>query len=264
MTARGVPSRIGFGVSGAHGTALVSRRMTIALIQDAFERGVRVFDTGPSYGAGEAERRLGQAIRHIGRDRLFISTKAGLTSFGLVGRRRDFTPQADEASLRASLARLGVEGVDRLFLHGAAASEWTPSLLARLRHLKAAGAFTQLGAAGRGRELDAAMATGDLAAVMAPAHPFLSDAENDRLAQADRAALELFAIETAGDGRSRIKLPRRPADLYTLAKALRSPAGRGRIGVEEGLKAALARPEVTCALMTTTQRAHLAANAALA
>ncbi len=257
-------SRIGFGVSGAHGTPLVSREQTVRLIEQAVDLGITAFDTAPAYGAGEAERRLAAALRRLDRDRLHISTKAGLFSFGLAGRRRDFRPDAIEASLLTSLDRLGVEGVDTLFLHGASAQEWTPALLRRLRDLKSAGAFRRLGAAGRGAELDAAIATDMLDAVMAPVHPFLSDAEEDRLGRIEDAGLSLFAIETSGDAPAPFRLPRSGPDLYACAKRLRATPGRGRVPAAAGLSAALARPMVKCAFMTTTRPRHLASNAARA
>ena len=259
-----LPSRIGFGVSGAHGTPLVRRAQTIAMIEQAAQLGITAFDTAPAYGSGEAERRLGDAVRRIGRDRLHISTKAGLTSFGLKGRRRDFRPDAIEASVLTSLDRLGVEGVDILFMHGAAPEEWTPALLERMSDLKSAGAFAQLGAAGRGPELDAAMETGAVRAVMAPAHPFLSEVEAARIKRIGKAGLSFFAIETAGDAPAALRPPCRLSDVYALAKRLQATPGRGRLSTKAGLSAVLARPEVSCALMTTTRTDHLAANAALA
>jgi aryl-alcohol dehydrogenase-like predicted oxidoreductase len=259
-----LPSRIGFGVSGAHGTPLVLRAHSVAIIRQAFALGVRVFDTAPAYGAGEAERRLGEAMKTLERDQVFVSTKAGLSSYGLSGRRRDFSPDAIEQSLQASLDRLQLEGVDALFLHGAAPEELTPALFERLDALKATGAFRRLGAAGRGAELSAAVETGRFELLMAPVHPFLSEDETARLAQAADAGLDVVAIETSGDAPSAWAPPKRLADLYALAKRFRAQPGRGRVGVEDGLKAALARPEVRCVMMTTTRPAHLKANAALA
>jgi D-threo-aldose 1-dehydrogenase len=259
-----LPSRIGFGVSGAHGTPLVSHGATVTMVRQAFELGVRVFDTAPAYGAGESERRLGDALKTLDRDQVFVSTKAGLSSYGLAGRRRDFSPDAIENSLRESLARLQVGGVDALFLHGAAPEELTPALFERLDALKTAGAFRRLGAVGRGAELSAAIETGQFELLMAPVHPFLSEGETARLAQAAKAGLGVVAIETSGDAPSAWAIPKRPADLYTLAKRLRAQPGRGRVGVEAGLKAALARPAVSCVMMTTTRLAHLKANATLA
>ena len=58
-------------------------------------------------------------------------------------------------------------------------------------------------------------------------------------------------------------MPRQPADLYALARALRpAPPGRGRVAPVEGVRAALARAEVDTVLITTTRRAHLDAHLA--
>ncbi|XBQ16842.1 MAG: aldo/keto reductase [Oceanicaulis sp.] len=252
---------LGFGVSGTHGTPLVSRSSTIAMIERSFDLGVRLFDTAPAYGAGEAERRLGAAISAIGREKVRISTKAGLSSAGLARRIRDFSPGGIEASVTASLERLGVEGVDLLWLHGADGAELTGTLLDRLDALRRAGAFARLGAAGRGAELDAALDTGRFEALMAPVHPFLDEVESARLARAKALGLEVHAIETAGDAPSGVSAPRSAADLYKLAKVLRARlsgvSGRGRVSHADGLRAALARPEIDLALVTTTRPGHL-------
>src|ERR1700743_1698271 len=67
--------RLGFGVSGPHGSPLVSAQATEDMIRRAFELGIRLFDTGPSYGNGEAERRLGAALQYLPRYECIISTK---------------------------------------------------------------------------------------------------------------------------------------------------------------------------------------------
>lgn len=260
-----IQSVLGFGVSGALGTPLVSARHTRLLIRRAAAAGVTVFDTAPSYGAGEAERRLGRALATLQRDRLVICSKVGFCSHGLKGRRRDFSPDGVEASVRASLARLRVEGLDILFLHGADPGELTPALMARLDALRQAGAFHTLGAAGRGAELDAALQTGRVEALMAPAHPFLSEAERARLATARAVGVTVFGIETAGDAPPARQWPRRVSDLYGLARSLQTlDAGRGRVAVPDGLRQALAAPDIDTVMFTTTQRAHLDANLALA
>jgi D-threo-aldose 1-dehydrogenase len=251
-------TRLGFGVSGAHGTPLVRRAQTLALIERAAELGVTVFDTAPAYGNGEAERRLGAALRRLGRDRFHVMTKAGLSSHGLAGRRRDFSPEAIEASVRGSLIRLGVEGVDTLFLHGPDPSELTPALMDRLAALRRAGAFAALGLAGRAQELGAVLETPGFDAVMAPVHPFLDTGEIVRLERIAAAGLHIIAIETAGDAPAPMAMPRVPADLYKLARALRpSSPGRGRTRVLDGLRAALARGWVDCVLTTTARPSHL-------
>jgi aryl-alcohol dehydrogenase-like predicted oxidoreductase len=242
----------------------VPRATTIRLVREAMDLGVSVFDTAPAYGAGEAERRLGQALVGVDRDRVFLSTKAGLTSSGLARRHRDFSPDGIEISIRDSLRRLKVDGVDALFLHGIGEAELTSALFQRLNTLKGAGAFRHLGAAGRGAELSAAISSGEVELIMAPVHPFLSHTEDQRLLDAAAAGIGVVAIETSGDAPARARWPRRTADLYKLAKTLRSHSGRGRVSIEDGLQAALHRPEVRCALMTTTRPDHLRANVRLA
>ncbi|MBI1263316.1 MAG: hypothetical protein GC187_01115 [Alphaproteobacteria bacterium] len=256
-------SRLGFGVSGAHGTPLVSAQATRGLIRQAFEGGVRVFDTAPAYGAGEAERRLGRALRDLPRSEVFVCTKAGIASEGVSERLRDFSPEGIETSMRASLARLGVEGVDALFLHGPDPYELTDALFDRLAALKSAGAFAALGVTGLGPELDAAIASGRFDLMMTPVHPFINAREEARLAAARARGMAVIAIQTAGDTPPPRRMPGRPADLYALARSLRpATPGRGRVDPVQGVRAALARAEVNTVLITTTRRAHLDAHIA--
>lgn len=56
-------SRLGFGVSGAHGTPLVRRADTVALIEQAVQLGVNVFDTAPAYGAGRPNAAWARRLR---------------------------------------------------------------------------------------------------------------------------------------------------------------------------------------------------------
>jgi len=253
-------SPLGFGVSGAHGTPLVPAEQTIALIAEAVRLGVRVFDTAPAYGAGEAERRLGRALSRLDRDDLVVSTKVGLTSSGLAARHRDFSPDGVERSLRASLDRLGVDGVDVVFLHGAAPDEMTASLLNRLKALQSAGAFRALGAAGRGPMSNWALDAGWFSHLMMPVHPFLSAEEHSALERAHQSGVKVWAIETAGDAPPGWRWPRTPADLFPLMKRLRSQPGRGRVSVPEGIAAAWGHPGVKTVMCSTTRPAHLRAN----
>lgn len=259
-----LPSPLGFGVSGAHGTFLVPPRATRVLVEQAFTSGVRVFDTAPAYGAGEAERRLGQSLRHLPRSEVFITTKAGLSSAGLVRRIRDFSPDGIERSVHASLTRLGLEGVDGVILHGASPEELTPALLARLSDLKAAGACRFLGIAGRAGELDAALETGRFQILMAPVHPFVGEAALTRLKYARTNGVAVIGIEAAGAGPVPLRLPRKPSDLYSLARALRSPRNPApRVAMPGALADSLKAGLADCVVMTTTRLDHLAANAAV-
>src|SRR5215813_14529333 len=46
-------------------------------VRAAWEQGTRFFDTAPFYGAGLAELRLGEWLRHVPRDSFVLSTKVG-------------------------------------------------------------------------------------------------------------------------------------------------------------------------------------------
>lgn len=254
-------SPLGFGVSGAHGTPLVPPSRTCNLINAAVAGGVRYFDTAPSYGAGECERRLGQSLKQLGRSDIVVSTKAGLSSHGIAGRRRDLSPEGVEKSVRGSLGRLELEGVDLLILHGAAPHELNAALLERLRALKQAGAYRWLGATGRGAALDWALDAGWFDVLMAPVHPFLGAEEEAVLDRAKAGGCGVIAIETAGDAPPALRVPRGLADLYPLAKRLRGAApGRGRVRHPEGIRQAMERPGVISTLFTTTRVRHLQDN----
>lgn len=49
----------------------------IALVQRAWDAGVRYFDTAPHYGNGRSETRFGMALRNVPRDSFVLSTKVG-------------------------------------------------------------------------------------------------------------------------------------------------------------------------------------------
>jgi aryl-alcohol dehydrogenase-like predicted oxidoreductase len=112
----------------------------VALVEAAIEGGITFFDTGPIYGAGLGERRLGRVLQaRGGADGLLICTKIG-THVGADGKVfRDFSPQAVRAGLSRSLERLGLGQVDGLHLHGPNAHELGEPLLDTLAGLKAEG-----------------------------------------------------------------------------------------------------------------------------
>lgn len=103
-----------------------------AMIQQAWDAGIRYFDTAPYYGHGLAELRLGASLRWKNRDDHVISTKVGRV---LKPARRadvDFTPWVEAAANRLefdysydgtmrafedSMQRMALEHVDVLFIH---------------------------------------------------------------------------------------------------------------------------------------------------
>lgn len=260
--------RLGFGVSGPLASGLVSARATRWLVRHAYDLGVRVFDVAPSYGDGEAERRLGDAICDLDRDRLFIATKAGIAASGA----RDFSADGVRRSLDASLARLGVSRVDALLLHGPAPHEINDSLIATLVDLRAAGRIGAIGVAGRGPELEVAFATNEIPLVMAPVHAGLAAEDQARLGRLRNGGARILGIETLAGALPRYPAPTGVGALWRLARNL----VRARAAAPEQARPATAPkvPSSTAAaiawalgaeradmvITTTTRASRLAAN----
>ena len=86
-------------------------------VQRCYEGGVRFFDTSPLYGTGEAERRLGGALRGIPRDEVIIQTKVGRIVRPDRSIYFDFSRDGVMRSIEESLERLGMDRVDILLVH---------------------------------------------------------------------------------------------------------------------------------------------------
>lgn len=260
--------RLGFGVSGPHGTLFMPRQKSIAMIRRAFHHGVRLFDTGPAYGAGEAERRLGAALQGLPRWECIISTKVGINSSGLLRRTRDFSPDGVRRSIDGSLKRLRVQRLNWLFLHGPAPQELTDSLLKTLVELKFMGVVDAIGVAGRGREIDAALSTGVFSMFMAPVHAGLKPYDIDRLNKLKSTGAELIGIETLTPASRRYPAPTGIGQAWRLVRALagrsQSPSELQRISPRDALIWALSQGGAHRVVTTTTRMDHLDQNVAAA
>lgn len=93
----------------------IDREQAIRCIRAALDCGITLFDTANQYGAGEAERVLGEALRGYPRNRYLIATKL----YFQVGDEPDSGLSAAqiEKQLNRSLMRLGVEYVDLYQCH---------------------------------------------------------------------------------------------------------------------------------------------------
>jgi len=134
-----------FGKSGVEVTALgfgaatignlfrpVSDEMAHAMIQRAWDLGVRLFDTAPMYGHGLSEYRLNEALRGKPRDEYVMSTKVGrllrptdpalfdpdpwveVPPFAV---EYDYSYEGTLRSIEDSLQRLGTHRIDLVFIH---------------------------------------------------------------------------------------------------------------------------------------------------
>lgn len=104
----------------------------LEIIQYAYEKGIRYFDTAPLYGLGRSEIRYGRILSQLARDSFAISTKAArllvpedpdnLDTYSEDGIPNykvefDFSYEALQRSLESSLKRLQLESTDILYLH---------------------------------------------------------------------------------------------------------------------------------------------------
>jgi aryl-alcohol dehydrogenase-like predicted oxidoreductase len=93
----------------------IGHEQAIRCIHAALDCGITLFDTANQYGAGEAERVLGEALKSYPRDRYLIATKL----FFPVGDEPDHGLSAAqiEKQLNRSLGRLGVDTIDLYQCH---------------------------------------------------------------------------------------------------------------------------------------------------
>jgi D-threo-aldose 1-dehydrogenase len=146
-------TRLGFGCSSLMGA--MGRRASLAILEAAYDAGIRHFDVAPMYGYGEAESCLGEFLQHH-RD-ITVTTKYGIPPakkpplLSLARRiarpilkavpsakhrlaqaasaatrpseKATFTAQQAKASLERSLAALRTDHIDLWLLHEATAAD---------------------------------------------------------------------------------------------------------------------------------------------
>ncbi|SEG84623.1 D-threo-aldose 1-dehydrogenase [Actinacidiphila yanglinensis] len=122
------------GTSGVRVTALglgtaqlgdlyetVTQDRATAIVDAAWDAGIRYFDTAPHYGLGLAEKRLGLALHSRPREHYVLSSKVGRLirpgSDGEPTRRWDFTEAGIRRSIEESLERMGLDRLDIALLH---------------------------------------------------------------------------------------------------------------------------------------------------
>lgn len=270
-------SEIGFGCASWWGKRAFDEREAIRLVHAALEGGVTLFDTGAAYSEGNAEPRLGRALKGRATDGLVIATKAGTRHDGR-GVVRDFDPTAIEASVEASLRNLGLEALPLLQLHGPALGELTDAFLDRISALKRRGLVRALGvnsfdpqviahAAGRA-EIDVVMV--DYNVLRPERAPLIAQAAGQ-----GKGVLAGMALAMGHTGRQVLKL-RAPRDVWYALRALknhRADIAKGArfgflgdipdmTGAQAALAYVLADPNVSSAVVGATRLAHLRDNLA--
>lgn len=103
-----------------------------AIIQTAWDAGIRYYDTAPLYGHGLSELRTGHSLRWRRREDYVLSSKVGRMLTPAPRAQIDFTPWVDAGAFKVhfdysydgtmrsvedSLQRLGLERIDIAFIH---------------------------------------------------------------------------------------------------------------------------------------------------
>ncbi len=121
--------RLGLGCAALTAPGADGERNALAVIEHAWERGIRFFDTAPLYGGGLSEERLGAALDGLPRTDYVLTTKTGVTRPYAQGatppnstRFRaadvwDFGRKATQASVQRSFDRLRTDYLDLVHLH---------------------------------------------------------------------------------------------------------------------------------------------------
>lgn len=271
-------SELGFGCASWWGKPRFDEAAAIGLVHQAMDLGITFFDTGASYSAGQAEPRLGRALK--GRDigRLVIATKAGTYHAGGGRIARDVSPAAIVASAERSLKNLGLEALGLLQLHGPAIGELTDELLEALAGLKARGLVRALGVNSFDPAVIAHVIGRPEFDVVMVDYNVLRPEREPLIAQAADAGKGVLAGMALAMGHTAPILARLkgPQDLWYAARALarhRDELARGArfrflhrqpdlTGAQAALAYVLANPHVSCAVFGATRAAHLAENAA--
>ena len=268
-------SEIGLGCASWWGRREFSEAEALRLVHVALERGVTLFDTGASYSKGEAEPRLGRALKGRDPDKLVVATKAG-TRFADGRVIRDMSAEAIEASALRSLDTLGLKSLPLLQLHGPAIGELTDDFMSRMEGLRSRGIIRALGLNSFDPAvIDAAISMPGFDVVMLDYNLLRPEREPliAKVAAAGKGVLAGMAMAMGHTGLQTLKL-RAPRDIWYALRALknhRSDIAKGarfgflnRLPDMTGPQAALAyvldNPGVSAAVIGTTRMAHLQEN----
>lgn len=270
-------SALGMGCSSYWSNPSFSADLAVDLVQQAIEGGLNSFDTGPSYGAGVAETRLGKAIKNAQRSQLVVSTKGGTFVDSKGKLLRTFDPHVLRDQLLRSLDRLRTEYIDIYYLHGPAIRDISDATLDFLAGIKQEGLVKLVGINSFDRQVLQFAEKLPVDVIMAQFN--ISDT---------RCVHEIEALQKSGKtvigatalGQLRFVptsfLPTSKKSLWYLLRALKNDPGflfrgaqirrdiaaSGLSPVEAALNFVLNTPALTSSFFGTTSAAHLAHNLA--
>jgi D-threo-aldose 1-dehydrogenase len=250
-----------------------------AVLEAAWESGIRYFDTAPHYGLGLSERRLGAFLATRPRADYVVSTKVGRllrpspetadrlddpNQFAVPASLRrvwDFSADGIRRSLEESLERLGLSEVDVLYLHDPDEHDLTDDLatgVPAVAALRDEGLVTAVGIGSKSKEaLVAAVRTGALDLAMVAGRYTLLEQADEVVAACRETGVGIVAAAIFNSG---LLARPRPGGRYeygavppeVLARAERLAEVCERHGVtlpEAALQFPLREPAVRCVVV---------------
>lgn len=113
-------SNLGFGCMGLnyHRSVKLDKKVAIALVREAIERGVTLFDTAEVYGPLSNETLMGEALKGY-TDKVFVSTKFGFAfeNGKIISGKPDSSPKNIRRAVEGSLKRLKIDSIPLLYQH---------------------------------------------------------------------------------------------------------------------------------------------------
>ena len=152
-----------FGMGGVplgNEFAVVTDKDAYAVIEAAWNAGVRYYDMAPWYGLGLAERRFGNFLHNKNRSEYIVSSKVGkLLKASKTAKNKeyfpfspspndvvyDYTASGVRRSIEDSLQRLGIDGLDIVFVHDISSdNKYLPTPWEEQFEIARKGAFPEL------------------------------------------------------------------------------------------------------------------------
>ncbi len=151
-----IPGPIGMGGAPLGNLfARIPEDVAVATVQAGWDAGIRHFDTAPHYGAGLSELRMGHVLRGQKRDAFWVSSKIGRRLVPVPAvpdpdqnfhgalpfhRMVDYSAGGTVRSIEDSLARIGLNRLDIVYIHDVSEDWHGPEWKARFREAMAGAA----------------------------------------------------------------------------------------------------------------------------
>jgi len=219
-------SEIGIGMWQAGGSSWgsdVRDRDCVAAMARGVELGLNLADTAEVYGNGHSEEVVAQAIRKVGRDRVFVATKVS----------GDHLRSADvEKACRGSLKRLGIREIDLYQIHWPSLWDQVPlaETMRALERLQRRGRIRHIGVSNFGvRDLEearSALSRTDVVSNQIQYSLLHREPEAELLSHCVREGIAVLAWSPIAKGllAAKYSATRRPKDRIRSEEALFKPA----------------------------------------